>query len=175
MPRLSRYGIEVDLPPGWEGAIGRRPDGRADPADAAVAEITGTSPVGAEGSPDEVILPTAHVATVPLPPDRGDFGSGVVERLGPDDAFIGLLEYGPECAGTPAFAGRGVPRRARVADFNRRALQRVIDGQAGWQHFFTDGGRAFCLFVVLGRDHDIQSLVERVNQVLAGLIIEPRR
>ena len=29
-----------------------------------------------------------HVATVPLPAGRGDFGSGVVETLGPDDVGI---------------------------------------------------------------------------------------
>nr|MDQ3294736.1 hypothetical protein [Actinomycetota bacterium] len=68
---------------------------------------------------------------------------------------------------------QGIPRRAARARFNRRGLQNAIDGQAGWQSFFTAAGRAFCLYVVLGRDHDIAPLVAEVERVLAALTIEP--
>ena len=148
--RISRHGIAVDLPPGWEGAIAAATTPGAKAADAAA-------------------YPVAHLSTAALPPDRGDFGSGVVDDLGPDDAFVALLEYGPECAGTPMFSRQGIPRHLRARAFNRRTLQRTLAGQAGQQVFFTEGGRAFCLYVVLGRDHDVEPLVDRVNAALAGV------
>lgn len=141
--RLAAHGVVLDLPPGWEAAIRRD-------------RKSGARPV-------------THLATVALPPDPGDFGSGVVEDLGPNDAFVAVLEYDPECAGTALFARQGIPRRLRVRAFNRRALQRTLTGQAGQQVFFTDGGRAFCLYVVLGRDHDIGPLVDQVHAVLDGV------
>lgn len=148
--RLAAHGIAVDLPEGWEGAITTAaPD---DPGKAAADP-----------------LPVLHLATTALPPERGDFGSGAVERLGPDDAFVALLEYGPECAGTALFARQGMPRRLRASWFNRRALQRTIDGQAGLQRFFTHGDRAFCLYVVLGRDHDLDPLLARVHAALDAI------
>jgi len=101
--------------------------------------------------------------------ERGDFGSNVVEDLGPDDAFVALVEFGPECAGTPLYARQGLPRRLRSRAFNRRALQRTLEGQAGQQLFFTEAGRAFCLYVVLGRDHDLGPLLDRVHAALDGI------
>jgi hypothetical protein len=52
-------------------------------------------------------------------------------------------------------------------------MQRAIRGQAGVQRFFNDQGRAFCLYVVIGSFAHRQSLVTRVNQVLATLTIDP--
>jgi hypothetical protein len=148
--RIARNGIAADLPPGWEGAIGT-----------AAPDDTGKSAAAP--------LPVLHLCTAALAPDRGDFGSGAVEGLGPDDAFIALLEYGSECVGTALYAHEGLPRRLRAKAFNRRALQRTIAGQAGMQRFFTDGGRAFCLYVVLGRDHDLAPLLARVHAALDGI------
>lgn len=143
---LSAHGITVELPPGWEGAI----------SGGAKSDAGGGSPV-------------AHLATTALPPGRGDFGSGAVEDLGPDDAFVALVEYGPDCAGTRLFARQGLPRRLRTRGFNRRALQRTLDGQCGQQVFFTEAGRPFCLYVVLGRDHDIAPLLDRVHAALDSI------
>jgi hypothetical protein len=142
--KIQRDGIAVEAPPGWEAAI-----------------------TGEAGKAER--LPVAHLATIALGPDRGDFGSGAVEDLGPDDAFVALVEYGPECAGTELFSREGLPRRLRASAFNRRALQRTLDGQAGQQLFFSTGGRAFCLYVVLGRDHDLGPLLDRVHAALDGV------
>lgn len=143
--KLAGGGLTLHLPPGWEGVIA---SGRKDGA-----------------------MPVAHLSTTALPPDRGDFGSGAVEDLGPDDAFVALLEYGADCAGTALFARTGFPRRLRARAFNRRALQRTLAGQAGQQVFFTHAGRAFCLYVVLGRDHDVAPLLARVHEALDGVEI----
>lgn len=142
------------MPRGWEGAIGA-----AAPDD--------------EGKAAAAPLPVAHLSTAALTAERGDFGSGTVEHLGPDDAFVALVEYGPECVGTAVFAKQGLPRRLRMRGFNRRALQRTIAGQAGQQVFFTEGGRAFCLYVVLGRDHDIAPLLDRVHAALDSIDLTP--
>jgi len=148
--RIAGHGIAVDLRPGWEGAVTAGSDGRAKAAGVRA-------------------LPVAHLATVAMPAERGDFGSNVVEDLGPDDAFVALVEFGPECAGTPLYARQGLPRRLRSRAFNRRALQRTLEGQAGQQLFFTEAGRAFCLYVVLGRDHDLGPLLDRVHAALDGI------
>lgn len=147
---ISAHGISVTLPRGWEGHIAGTARTKGGPAPAA---------------------PVAHLSTVPLPPGRGDFGSGAVEGLGRDDAFVALVEYGPECAGTALFARQGVPRRLRARAFNKRALQRTLAGQCGVQLFFTEAGRAFCLYVVLGRDHDTAPLLDRVHATLDSIRI----
>lgn len=152
--RISRSGIAIDVPRGWEGAIG-----------AAASDD--------EGKAAAEPLPVAHLSTAALSADRGDFGSGTVEHLGPDDAFVALVEYGAECAGTAVFAKEGLPRRLRARGFNRRALQRTIAGQAGEQIFFSHGGRAFCLYVVLGRDHDVAPLLDRVHAALDSIELVP--
>jgi hypothetical protein len=56
--------------------------------------------------------------------------------------------------------------------FSPFALQRLIPGQAGTQQFFTTGGRAFCLYVVLGSFANRYSLVSRANSVLATLQVQ---
>lgn len=145
---MSGHGIAVDLAPGWEGAMSGGAKSR-------------------EGGG-----PVVHLSTAPLPPGRGDFGSGAVDELGADDAFVALVEYGPECAGTAMFARDGLPRRLRATSFNRRGLQRTIDGQCGHQVFFTEHGRPFCLYVVLGRAHDVQPLLDRVHEALDNIRID---
>ena len=145
---IAAHGIAVDLPPGWEGAIS-----------------------GAGSKSDADITPVVHLSTSALGPDRGDFGSGAVEDLGRNDVFVALVEYGADCVGTAMFAAQGLPRRLGTAAFNRRMLQRTLAGQCGTQVFFTEAGRAFCLYVVLGRDHDLTPLVNRVNAALAGVEI----
>ena len=49
------------------------------------------------------------------------------------------------------FARRGMPTDLTPGMFRRSALQRTVPGQAGCQVFFTENGRAFCAYVVLGR------------------------
>ena len=144
---IAAHGIAIELPPGWEGAIS-----------------------GARKS-DPDATPVVHLSTAALGPNRGDFGSGSVEDLGPDDVFVALVEYGSDCVGTELFARQGMPRRLRERAFNRRALQRTLDGQCGQQVFFTEAGRAFCLYVVLGRDHDLGPLLGRVHRALDAVVV----
>ncbi len=159
--RLSSFGLTVELPPGWEGAFDRAP---ATPA--------GRTASG-EPRPGVAALPTLHLATFALPSGRGDFGSGAVELMRSEDAFVALLEYGPECVGTALFAREGVPRSLAPSDFHPRALQRRLPGQAGTQVFFTAADRAFCLYVVLGDRDRLGPLVAEVNRTLADVTIGP--
>jgi hypothetical protein len=156
--RIEAHGLGADLPEGWEGAI------RAERED----ELRAAGVVGGRA------FPIVHLASFALPEDRGDFGSGAVDHMTGDDDFVALLEYGPEEVGTALFSGEGLPRRLDPRRFSPRALQRTLAGQAGFQHFFSQGGRAFCLYVVLGDANDTHRHVRSVERVLAGVEIEER-
>jgi hypothetical protein len=120
------------------------------------------------------VLPVAHIATFGLPAARSDFGAAAVAGMGPDDVFISLLEYAPEEATSELFARWGVPRRLDPRQFSPWQLQRTVRGQSGLQVFFNEGGRAFCLYIVLGNAADAHRLVRRAEQVLATIEIEER-
>ena len=152
MSKLSQSGISVDVPIGWEASI-------------AGGEITASS----AGPTQETVL---HLGSFPLPPLRGSFGAGAVESMGPANVMVILFEYGSESANTPLFASQGIPRQLDPKLFDRDALQHGVPGQSGLQHFFTQNGRAFCLYVVLGSHIDRVELVEKVNAVLQTLEIE---
>lgn len=164
--RLRGHGIGARLPSGWEGSISAFRQDLPQPAIAADAGGVLEAPANARA------LPVAHFATLALPPERGDFGSNVVAELTSDDIFVSLVEYGPEEAGSALFSQQGLPRRLDPRAFSARQLQRTLKGQAGLQLFFTEKGRAFCLYVVLGDASDAHRLVRRVEQVLATLEIE---
>lgn len=151
MSRLTQAGVSVDVPTGWEGSI----DG-------------GGFQQLSSGARQPTIM---HVGSFPMPADRGSFGSGATELMKTDDILIILFEYGPESAGTPLFESVGMPRSLAPADFDRNALQHVLAGQSGVQRFFTENGRAFCLYVVLGSHIDRADLVPAVNEVLASVAI----
>jgi hypothetical protein len=51
-------------------------------------------------------------------------------------------------------------------------LQRTIAGQSGVQRFFTEAGRAFCLYVVVGAHVNRHRAVVAVNHLLAGVQID---
>ncbi|MDP8958720.1 MAG: hypothetical protein M3N51_05870 [Actinomycetota bacterium] len=148
--RLQGHRLEVDLPPGWEGRIYRRR-------------------ISAPGSTTQ---PVMHAATFPLPEERGDFGAGAVEQMGPGDVFVSLVEYDPEAAHTALFARRGMPRELAPESFGPNRLQRAIPGQAGAQFFFSEQGRAFCLYVVLGSFADRSTLLVEARAALETLRIE---
>jgi hypothetical protein len=156
--KISGHGVEADLPAGWEGSI------RTERED----QLGAAAVAGARA------FPVTHLATFALPADRGDFGSGAVDAMRPDDDFVALLEYGEEEAHSPLFSPQGLPRRLDPRRFSARSLQRGLPGQAGWQLFFTTGGRAFCLYVVLGDRDDAHRHCRRVEGALAGLRIEER-
>ena len=146
MPRLAAHGVAVDVPRGWEGRILRRPS--VNPLEHAHAVV--------------------HLASFPLPEERGDFGVGVTDLMRSGDVFVSLFEYGPESLGQPLFAARGVPTLA-PADFSPRRLQRTLAGQVGCQLFFTADNRPFCLYAVIaGRIH-VRAVVAELNQLLQQL------
>ena len=146
--KVAAHGLAVDTPPGWDARIYRRP----------------------QTEHGEVNHPVLHAANFPLPAERGDFGSGAVDRMRGDDVLVVLIEYGEDSAGTALFADQGMPH-PRAADFDPRMLQRTLPGQSGAQWFFTNGNRAFCLYVVLGAHARRARLVPRVHELIDRLAI----
>ncbi len=166
MPQLAAHGLSVDTPRGWEGRIFRRPQsGQVTAADA---------PPGPPAPPGELTFPVLHASTIALPNDVADYASEAVVGLGPDDAIVVLKEFAPANAAQPLFAAAGLPRTLDPDAFAPNVLQRRIRGQAGLQRFFHDGGRAFCLYVVLGAYTNRQRVVPRVDAVLASIQISPQ-
>ena len=148
--QVSSLGLTVTPPTGWEATIYRRPP-----------------------APGERTYPVLHAATVSIPTQRGDYGGGLVEMLGPADVFVSVLEFGPDAADSALFRTLdGVPGLTPDA-YGTRQLQRVIRGQAGVQRFFTVGGRAFCLYSVIGSVANRIPLTAQANQVIGSLRISP--
>ena len=151
--RVSMDGLSVTVPPAWEARISR-------------------STTDAESG---LTWPVAHISTIPLPSQRGDYGSNVVERLGPDDIFVSLVEFGPEAVDTALFPRVDVmPNTIGPDEFQPRQLQRVLPGQAGKQVFFTYQDRAFCLYVVFGSFARRSGLSQRLSDLLKQMTIAPR-
>jgi hypothetical protein len=141
-------GFDLRLPAGWQVAARRQPP--------SVPGRTGNLLV--------------HAATVAIPRDRGDFGSGIVTTLGTEDLLATFFEYDHEAAGTALFATQGMPR-PRPSDFDPSAMQRVRPGMSGGQWFFSTAGRAWCLHVVLGSHARRSSGAVKVGTLLAGVRI----
>jgi hypothetical protein len=150
--RVALAGVRLDLPPGWEARVRRQPPSRP-------------------GSRGNVLL---HASTMPIPAERGDFGSGLVERLGSEDAFVALFEYDAADADKVLFAATRVPV-PKPSDFSPAVLQRTFSGGTGAQWFFTRSGRAFSLFAVLGSHARRSPGAARVAQLLRGLHVEVDR
>jgi hypothetical protein len=144
--RLVAGGLSLELPPGWEARVRRQAPSQP-------------------GRPGNVLL---HAATVPLPERRGDFGSGVVETLGPDDAFIALLEYDRRDADAVLFSATRLPV-PKPSDFSPSVLQRTRAGNTGAQWFFSLAGRPFSLHAVLGSHARRAPGAVKVDQLLRGL------
>jgi hypothetical protein len=150
--RISSFGLAVDVPSGWEARIRRL----------------------VQAGDGFRAHPVLHAADFALPEERGDFGSGAVETMRPSEAFIALIEYDPSSAGTRLFSSDvAMPLQLHTDDFSPQQLQRTIRGQAGKQTFFVDGGRAFCLYVVLGSMANRHHAVPRVNAILSAIEIVP--
>lgn len=141
---LTTGGLSIDLPPGWDGRIHLSKPPRSG-----------------------VLL---HAASFALPADCGDYGSGAVEVMGGSDVLVCLLEHGPDAVAAELFRHEGIPR-LRSSDFSPHAMQRVIPGMAGSQHFFRAGGRPFCLYVVLGSALVIAPLVRAADRVVQTISV----
>ena len=117
--------------------------------------------------------PVLHACTRGMPTARGDFGTGVVDLLGPDDIFVALVDYGTEVADQGLFEKQGMPRLA-PSQFGPNRLQRPLPGLSASQHFFSSGGRAFCLFTVLGSHARRMASVPRAVALVSSLQITDR-
>lgn len=166
---LQGHGITVRLPERWEGRIYRRPQPNTDFAapDSHAAAARGAHPAGA-GWLGELSYPVTHLANFALPPRRGDYGTGAVERMGPRHIFVSLLEFAPDCLGTALYTPQGL-LAPRPRDFGSDNLQRRLAGQAGYQRFFTAHDRPMCLYIVLGSHRNASVLCAEVSAVLAGI------
>jgi hypothetical protein len=151
MATLVHKGIEATLPAGFEGTIFQR------------------APVGGAST-----YAVAHFASFALPPATADFGGGVTTLMGPSDIFAVLFEYGPESAGTALFARQSMPRALAPSDYRPYQLKRGVGGQAGTQWFFTESGRPFTLYVVLGAYTRRTRLAPVANDLLGGIVILPQ-
>ena len=149
MTTIGAHGIAARLPAGFEGRIFLRPP-----------------TVGAT-------YPIAQFATFPIPDDVGDFGSGAVQLMGPYDVFTTLFEYGPESVGRALFARQGRPGTLTANDFSPMTLRRGLPGQSGTQWFFTEAGRPFSLYAVVGSHTLRRLLVPRVNTLIGSLSLSP--
>lgn len=146
--KLAGLGIEVALPDGWDGRIYRRPN-------------------ESEGGERRAL----HAANFALPANRGDYGGGVHEQMGRDDVLVTVVEFHPDNADNGLFQRQGLPVPLSGGDFSPRAMPRPIPGQAGAQFFFSLGGRAFCLFMVIGSYADRDRLVPMVNDVVSTITV----
>jgi hypothetical protein len=148
--KLSRSGIEIDLPDGWDGRIYRR-----------------------QTDDDAVTRRALHAANFALPPNLGDYATGAAERMDAGDVLVVLLEFDPDSAGQGLFRSEGMPVAMTAGDFSPTAMPRAIPGRTGAQWFFSLAGRAFCLYVVLGSHNDRAALLPAVTQVVQTLKIDP--
>jgi hypothetical protein len=164
MPSLAAHGLSVTTPPGWEGRIFRRP---------AHGEVAAEDDVGPAAPPGAQTFPVLHVATIPLPANVADYASDAVGDLGANDSIIVLKEFAPANAASALFGADGLPRAIDPDDFAPNVLQRRIVGQGGYQHFFHEATRAFCLYVVLGAYTNRIQVAPGVDQVLANIAIDP--
>jgi hypothetical protein len=146
---VQAHGLRVAVPRGWDVRVYRRPP-----------------------LPGENTNAVMHAANFALPAGRGDFGSGAVETMGAGDVLVMLLVYDPSRAGTGLFARSGMPASLDPAGFATTSLQRGLSGQAGQQLFFTEGGRAFCLYVVLGSYAQRARLVPEANALVRAVRVE---
>jgi hypothetical protein len=169
---VDRFGLRAQAPSGWRLAIERRGSALAAAPPGVAPLRRGLAPQSVEPN-GEVSHPVLHAATVDLPTGRGDFGSGVVDLLSSEDVFISLVEYGSDVADQGLFADQGMPRLA-PSQFGPNRLQRPLPGRSASQHFFSVGGRAFCLFTVIGSHSLRMATVPRAAEVVRGLQVTDR-
>ena len=145
-------GISVEVPRGWEARISRA---TPQPGD----------------HPGESHYPYLHLTSFPLPPVRAHYGGGAVESMRQDDAFVAVLDFGPDAAHSNLFELRGLPRKLTRAQFSARQLQRMLPGQLGSQQFCTVNGRGIVLYVVLGGAAALRMKVPILNTILPTIAL----
>jgi hypothetical protein len=145
--RLAAHRLGVVVPPGWDARIGSA-DGAA----------------------------TLHAGSFPLPAQDGEFGTRATAAMPLESVFLALTEYLPDRhlhPGAGLFAGVR-PARLELRHFDPRALLLARPGQRGAQWFFSDAGRAFCLYAVLDARRGAGRLLDLASTCLRSLEIGSR-
>ncbi len=120
--RVAAFGISTVAPAGWDARLFRHGEGGE---------------------------PTLHLASFPLPPTDGEFGTTATGRMPADALFLTITEYAVgETPGRGLFEGQP-PRSLPLREFGERTLLLARPGQRGLQRFFSAAGRDFCLYAVL--------------------------
>lgn len=149
MTVLEAHGLRVELPPGWSGRVFKRPAGGA----------------------------TLHAGDFQLPFDDGEFGDRSTAAMPHGATFLALTEYRPGAGLEPGrglFAARRIPVALDPTAFSPRGLAHPRPGQAGTQHFFTNAGRPFCLYVVVsGPRSERRRQLAVLGHVLRSLRLQP--
>jgi hypothetical protein len=128
---ISGFGISAALPTGWDAKLYKN-EGR---------------------DSDAVTAPVLQAANFPLPADDGDFATGAAESMTVGDLLIVLMEYVPDSeltVGKGLFEPLGIPSEIAVDDLEPRCMPQMIPNLAAVQRFFSENGRAFCLYMVFG-------------------------
>ena len=71
------------------------------------------------------------------------------------------------------FAQQGRPNALAESDFSPMTLRRGLPGQSGTQWFFTESGRPFSFYAVIGSHALSTALVPHVNTLLSSLTLSP--
>lgn len=156
--------MAAQAPPGWHVRVRTRPQ----VASGARNPSTG-APVDGAG---DVTRPILHAASRRLPDGLADFGGELIDVLGPDDAFVALIDHGPEVAGFGLFAKQGRPTIA-PSQFASNRLARYVPGRSAGQWFFTEHGHGFCLYAVTGAHSRRMAIVPTIARVVSSIRVGP--
>lgn len=151
--------MTAQAPPGWHVRVTTRPQiasGRTD-----------STGLPADGAGD-VTRPVLHAASRSLPTGLADFGGELIDALGPDDAFVALIDHGPEVAGAGLFGRSGRPTIA-PSQFAANRLARYVPDRSAGQWFFTEGGHGFCLYAVVGAHARRMAVVPTISRVVTSI------
>lgn len=149
MQTLSRSGLQIDLPDGWDGRIYQR-----------VAEA------------GVVTRRAIHAASFALPPNLGDYATAAVEAMQATDVLVSVIEFDPDSANTGLFRSDGLPDALTPDAFSPSAMPRAVPGRTATQFFFSTADRAFCLYVVLGSHTQRAALLPLVNAVVRTIKLD---
>jgi hypothetical protein len=147
--RIADRGLAIDVPTGWEARI-----------------FVPALP------PPAINLPVVHASSVALPTARSSFATEATPSLGSAGVLISLVEFEPALAGIGLYAASGVPSGLQAADLDPAALQVPHPQQGGVQRFFSEAGRAFCLYVIAGLGAGLAQRLARANDVIASLRVD---
>ena len=147
--RIADRGLALEVPSGWEARI-----------------FVPALP------PPAINLPVVHASSVALPTARSSFATEATTSLGATGVLISLVEFEAALAGVGLYAATGVPSGLGAAELDAAALQVPHPQQGGVQRFFSEAGRAFCLYVVAGLGPGLAQRLGRVNAVIGSLRVD---